>query len=122
MAQTLRAVFVHGEQLNIDYTPVVDVIAGDVVDLGTFVGIALTPLAANVLGSLAITGVFSFLKGTGAVTIGQTVLWDAANHFAYPSGGGYTDDAMAGVAVSVAASADHTVWVLLNPYAHTAAG
>jgi predicted RecA/RadA family phage recombinase len=71
MAQTLRAVFVHGEQTNIDYTPTVDVIAGDVVDLGTFVGIAITPLAANVLGSLAITGVFSFLKGTGAVTLGR---------------------------------------------------
>lgn len=120
--QTMQAVFVHGDQINIDYTPVVDVNAGSVIDLGTFVGVALTKILANTTGALCIAGVFDFLKGAGVVSLGQTMLWDATNHFAYPSGGGYTDDAMAGVAVAAALTGDATVRVLLNPYAHTVSG
>lgn len=60
-----------------DYTPVADVAAGDVIDLGGFVGIATEPIAANTLGSLALYGAFDVNKFSAEVwAIGDKIYWD----------------------------------------------
>ena len=75
------ATFVHDGNA-IDYTPGSDVAAGDVVVQGELIGVAKTPIVANVLGALAVSGVFDFPKATGggtAVTAGANVYWDVAD-------------------------------------------
>jgi predicted RecA/RadA family phage recombinase len=99
----------------IDYTPGSDVAAGAVVVQGDLVGIARTPIAANMPGSLAVTGVFDFPKATGAgsgIAAGAIVYWDAAEAKAK------TDDETGankrlGKTVKAAADADTTVRVRL---------
>ncbi len=64
----------------VDYKPGADVAAGDVVVLNDLVGIARLDIKANVLGALAVTGVFEFPKATGAgtaITAGTKLYWDA---------------------------------------------
>jgi predicted RecA/RadA family phage recombinase len=100
----------------IDYTPGADVAAGDVVVQGDLVGVAKTPIAANTLGALAVTGVFDFPKATGggtAISAGATVYWDVADSEAK------TDDEsgankLIGKTVKAAADADATVRVRLS--------
>ena len=75
------AVFVQ-EGNQIDYTPGSAVAAGDVVVQGDLIGVAKQPIAANVLGALAVDGVFDFPKATGvgtAITAGASVYWDEAD-------------------------------------------
>ena len=60
----MAAVFVH-DGSSIDYTPGAAVAAGDVVVQGDLVGVAKLDIPANVLGALAVTGVFDFPKATG---------------------------------------------------------
>ncbi len=52
----------------IDYTPVSAVSAGDVIQIGTMVGVAPRPIAAGALGAVAVEGVFYIPKPTGAGT------------------------------------------------------
>ena len=75
------AIFIQ-EGASIDYTPVADVAAGDVVVQGDLVGIAKLDIPANTLGALAVEGVFDVPKATGASTAiaaGKTVYWDVAD-------------------------------------------
>jgi predicted RecA/RadA family phage recombinase len=109
------SVFVHDGNA-IDYTPGADVAAGDVVVQGDLVGVAKTPIVANALGALAVTGVFDFPKATGggtAITAGATVYWDETDSEAK------TDDEsgankLIGKTVKAAADADATVRVRLS--------
>lgn len=76
------ATFRHGDNLcSIDYTPEAAVAAGDCVVVGSLVGVAHVAIAADTLGSLAVTGgVYRFTKTAGsgtAFTAGQKVYWDA---------------------------------------------
>ena len=73
------AKFVH-EGEAIDYTPGADTLTGAVVVQSELVGIALGPIKANQLGSLAVTGVFDFPKAGGAgsaIPVGTNTYWDA---------------------------------------------
>ena len=73
------AVFVQ-EGFTIDYTPVADVAAGAVIDLGAFVGMALRDIPANTLGALVTYQgpVFDFLKyANEVIAFGDSVYWDA---------------------------------------------
>jgi predicted RecA/RadA family phage recombinase len=70
------------EGKQIDYTPSADVAAGAVVVLNDLIGIAKTPIAADKLGALAVTGVFAVPKATGtstAIARGKKVYWDEAD-------------------------------------------
>ena len=63
----------------IDYTPSFAVADGDVIDLGDFIGVARRSIAAGQLGSLAIRGVFRFLKAPGeTIARGDYVYWDGS--------------------------------------------
>ena len=106
------AVFVEkGNQ--IDYTPTADVAAGDVVVQGELVGVAKQPIAANVVGALAVDGVFDFPKGVGVIAAGANVYWDEADGEATTDADSGTNK-LIGKVVKAAASADTTVRVRLS--------
>jgi len=71
------------EGRRIDYTPVSAVSAGDVIVVGSLVGVAVRDIAAGEKGALAIEGVFEFDKTAGsggeAFTAGQLVYWNATS-------------------------------------------
>ena len=109
------ATFIHDGKA-IDYTPGSNVTAGQVVVQGELAGVAKVDIAANALGSLAVTGVFDFPKATGtgtAITAGANCYWDATD------GQAKTDsetgaNKLIGKCVKAAADADATVRVRLS--------
>jgi predicted RecA/RadA family phage recombinase len=108
-----QAVFVH-EGACIDYTPAVDVAAGDVVVQGDLVGVAKQPIKANQLGALAVEGVCDFAKATGAgtaIAVGAIVYWDDAANQATTTA---TGNKQIGKCVKAAGDTDATVRVKLS--------
>ena len=106
----MGAVFVQDEEM-VDYTPGSDVAAGAVVVQGDLVGVALRPIPANTLGSLAVEGVFDFPKSTAggsAITAGTTVYWNAGASQATATSAG---NKLIGKTVRAAADTDATVRV-----------
>ena len=70
------------EGKRIDYVPTSAVEPGDVVVLGDLVCVATQAIAAGVMGSLAIAGVFRFPMATtsaSALAPGAKVYWDAGS-------------------------------------------
>lgn len=95
-----------------DYTPGSAVAAGDVVVMADTVGIAHRPIAANTLGSVAVSGVFNLAKGAGAISQGAAIYWDTATSAVSTSSG--AGKVLAGKAAAAAASADTVVAVDLG--------
>ena len=101
---------------SIDYTPSAAVTAGDVVVQEDLIGVAKLDIAADALGALAMTGVFSFPKTAGvgeAIAAGAKVYWDVADAVAK------TDDEsgankLIGKTVKAAGDDDTTVRVRLS--------
>lgn len=97
---------------SIDYTPGSDVAAGDVVVLGSLVGIATRPIAANTRGALAVSGVFRITKlSTDEVTTGAVLYWDDTNKRVTLADSGNT---RIGLAVAASPSGQATADVLIN--------
>lgn len=108
------AVFVHDGEC-IDYTPGAAVAAGDVVVQGDLVGVAKRPIAANDLGSLALSGVFDIAKiAATALAVGAVVYWDAAAKVATNTANAGANKTL-GKVVKAALAADATVRVRLSP-------
>lgn len=84
---TIRAAFVQSDDC-LDYTPTSALDGGSVVLLADGrVGVTLTAIAANVLGSVATEGLFDFDSASATVfTAGEDVFWDATNFLAVPAG------------------------------------
>jgi predicted RecA/RadA family phage recombinase len=99
------------EGFTIQYTPSADVAAGDVVDLGSCVGIALRDIPANTLGSLALEGVFDVAKDTNAISLWAPVYWFATSKFG--SATSSAADATMGKCIKAALAGDATVRVKL---------
>jgi predicted RecA/RadA family phage recombinase len=119
MSQTLEAVF-QQEGLTVDYTPVAAVAAGEVVVLNSLVGVAKQPIAAGAKGSLAVTGVYSFLKKSGdTFSAGAPIYWDDSNNYMTSTP---TSNTFAGFAVAAAASADTEVVGVLRSVDWTGMG
>ena len=99
----------------VDYTPVADVGAGDVVVQGDLVGVAKLDILTGKLGALALTGLFDFPKATGestAIAAGARCYWDAAEGVA--KGDAETGaNKLVGKAVKAAADADAVVRIAL---------
>jgi len=104
------ASYVQGDCL-IDHTPSAAVAAGDVVVLNDLVCVAPRAIAANSLGAVAIEGVFSMPKASGAIGQGALVYWDAANGNITTTS---TNNKRAGKAAKAAASGDASVQVIIN--------
>ena len=100
----------------IDYTPVADVAAGDVVVQGELVGVAKRTIKADQLGSLAVEGVFDFPKATGvstAIAVGVNVYWDVADGEATTDADTGTNK-LIGKSILAAADADEYVRIRLS--------
>jgi predicted RecA/RadA family phage recombinase len=93
----------------IQHTPTTGVAAGEAVVVGSIVGVACRPIAANELGNLAVEGIFSITAPTGAIAAGSKVYLYNGQAVT-----GVTGTAM-GYAAKAKASADATVSVLLTP-------
>jgi predicted RecA/RadA family phage recombinase len=113
MAQTQQALFSHGLQEMIDYTPSGSVAAGEVVLFGSglrrLVGIAVEPMVADRVGELVIAGIFQFKKKANSTfSRGDVVGWDTGNDEAVVSGDGALDAEIA-LCVEDAAAGDDFV-------------
>jgi len=101
---------------SIEYTPGVDLAAGDVVAQGILIGVAMRPIPANTLGALRVRGIFDLPKEAGVPFIedfGERVYWDplAGVATATPT----APNQPLGSTVRPAAAADPTVRVLVTP-------
>jgi len=108
-----NAIYVY-EGKSIDYIPSAAVAVGDVVVQGDLVGVASRPIAADALGSLAVSGVFDFAKATGtstAIAAGTKVYWDATNKVATATA---STNKYIGKVVKAAVDTDATVRVRLE--------
>lgn len=95
----------------IDYTPTSAVATGAVVVLNDLVCVAPRPIAANTLGAVAVEGVWTFPKASGAIGQGALVYWDATNSNITTTASG---NKRAGKAAVAAGTNDTTVRVLIN--------
>lgn len=94
----------------LDYTPASAVAAGDVVVIGSLVGVAPRAIAANAVGSLAVEGVFEMPVATGATGAqGSAISWYATSGVAHASTG-----TVAGKLAKARLVGDTTVQVILN--------
>lgn len=61
----------------VDITPAQNLAAGEIVQLGPLVGITRIPVTAGTTGSIALTGIFEFMKNPDtAIKAGANVYWD----------------------------------------------
>ena len=111
----------------VDYTPGSAVEAGQVVVVSDLVGIATAPIAANKLGSLAVAGVFDFVKANEEIAAGADCYWDEnGDPYGGTAGTGCvtttsTANKYLGRALALAAATATTVRVLkYGPVAFTA--
>ena len=94
----------------LDYTPAAAVAAGDVVVIGSLVGVAPRAIAANAVGALAVEGVFEIPCATGATGAqGSAISYYATSGVAHASTG-----TTAGKLAKARLVADTSVHVLLN--------
>ena len=63
---------------SIDFIPASDVAAGDIVKVGSLVGVAKLDIKAGELGALAVVGVYELATGGTAVAVGDLVSVDPA--------------------------------------------
>jgi predicted RecA/RadA family phage recombinase len=101
----------------IDYTPAADVAAGTVVVREDLVGVTKRDIKANVLGALAVSGVYDLAKASGdGVTFaaGAKVYWDDTNKLAVATAGEGGVNKLVGKATVAAADADATVRTRLS--------
>lgn len=117
--QTKEALFHHGTQERIDFTPGSALVSGEVIEIGSGTNVAAVVtspegIAASVIGAVALTGVFRIKKDAiDTFALGAKVSWDDTANQAEPDGG-VNDDIKLGVAVEAALAADDHVKVWLN--------
>ena len=97
---------------SIDFTPSADVAAGDIVKLGSLVGVSKLDIRAGELGALALVGVYEIATNGTAIAAGAVVSVD-------PGTGKVCDPGAAGAvkfghAIGAAAATDTLVLVRLE--------
>lgn len=93
-----------------DYTPGSAVAAGDVVVIGSMIGVAPRAIAANALGALAVEGIWEMPVATGATGAqGSAINWYAVSGVAHASTG-----VAAGKLAKPRLAGDTSVHVLIN--------
>jgi len=96
----------------IDYTATAAIASGDVVVIGTKVGVALGAIANGSVGSVQVVGVFTLAKKSADVVAqGAALYWDAANKYLTVTSSGNT---LAGYAFNAAAAGIAVADVKLN--------
>jgi predicted RecA/RadA family phage recombinase len=104
----------------VDYTPASAVVSGQVVVQSSLVGVIKQPIAAGVLGSLSIAGVFDIAQKAEIIAAGKPVYWDAdGDPYNGVAGTGamtatVADGVFAGFALQLTAADEETVRVALQ--------
>ena len=117
MAQAFQARFIQAGE-SIDYTPVSAVVAGQVVVLGSMIGVAKTAITAAALGALGVKGIFDVVKANEQQAQGAALYWDAdGNPYGGTAGTGCatttsSGNTFIGFAQALAGATDETVRVL----------
>ena len=94
----------------LDHSPAAAVAAGEVVVIGSLVGVAPRAIAANAVGALAVEGVFEMPVATGATGAqGSAINWYAVSGVAHASTG-----VAAGKLAKARLVGDTSVHVILN--------
>lgn len=109
----------YSDDCAIDYTPAAAVTGGDVVVLNGIVGIAITDIAANDKGALAVEGIFKVPKTTAAQVRGYPVYWNSTGDPDSGTAGTGAANQLGvgvfmGIAVEATASGDDYTIVELN--------
>lgn len=104
------ATYVH-DGMTIDHTPSGAVAAGDVVVVGSIVGVAPRAIAANALGAIQIEGVFDIAKDGNEITAGAAVYYDESESEIVTTASG---NVFCGHAIAAAAAGAATVRVKLG--------
>lgn len=102
--------FVQSGQV-ITLTAPADVTSGQLVKVGSLMGVAQADAVSGTDVECVVYGVFDLPKATGAVSQGAKVYWDATNSVVTTTATGNT---LLGAATQAAQSADATARVLLN--------
>lgn len=104
---SIKAKYVQGKPLMVDYTPVAAVAAGAVVVINSVLGFVHQDIAAATLGALAIPGaVYDILKDASVFADRDPVYWSAGSQVCTSTSGGNTFLGLAdGAALTGAASA-----------------
>lgn len=89
-----------------------NIAAGDIVVVGTRVGVATAPIANGALGAVTLEGVFDVVSGGTAFAVGALVFWDGSD-VATTAGATGTNN-LIGVAIKAATTDDTLVRVLLT--------
>lgn len=102
----------------LDYTATETVIAGQVVTIGTRIGIVADNIPQGATGHVHMVGVFAMDKDSSAVAMGDALYYDStAGAITTTASTGSGDDAVAnpqaGYAVADASTTDTTVYVKL---------
>lgn len=106
----MKAIYVQ-QGAALDYTPVEDVKNGDVVSLGTRIGVAAGDIPAGGTGTVHVEGVYKLAKASGeALAMGAAVCYDAAADAITATAAG---NVTAGYATAPASANDGTVLVKL---------
>ena len=97
---------------SIDYIPEADVAAGDIIKVGSLVGVAKLDIKAGELGALAVVGVYEIAKAEGiAFAAGMEVGWNASTGQAVAAGA--SGSVKIGHAVGLTGATDKFVLVRL---------
>lgn len=99
---------------SIPHTPSGAVAAGDVVVVGDIVGVAPVAIAANTLGTLAVSGIHIFPKATGGgtgIAAGAVVYWNTSTSKAQTTASTFK---RIGKTVAISADGDTTCKVLIS--------
>jgi len=100
---------------SIDHVPEEDIAAGQIVVIGDLVGIAKLDIKAGTRGALALTGIFTIPKWTGAVDAGTKMYWDTEAATTDADDGSGNALPYIGKSVYATVNADTTIVVRLCP-------
>jgi len=103
--------FIHDGRRPVMTAPTGGVTSGDLVVIGAVFGVALTSAAAGAQFTLAVGGVWTLPKASGAVTAGAAVYWDATAKNITATAG---SNLKVGVAEQAALTADTAMPIRLN--------
>src|ERR1051326_7093527 len=121
MSQSQVPTTVMNDGDEVPYIPAAQVYGGDVVLMGSVVGVAMSDIAAGTLGALRVRGRVKGPKDASTFAQGDAVYWNSTGN---PTGGTagtgcFTSTAgankLAGMATFAQATGDATVTVLISP-------
>lgn len=110
-----KAVYVQrGESLDYKNSGSAKIVAGDVVLIGSVLGVAGCDIEVGAVGSLHVEGVYKLTKtGTSAISVGAVVYYDGSG-ITDAAGETASPNTRVGYAVASAAAADAEILVKIN--------